>query len=550
MPKEDKTKRAFEMIEQGVTDVFSSDNYKKYLTCCSRFHNYSTNNTLLILAQKPDATLVAGYQSWQKNFNRHVNRGEKGLFILAPVTNKIIRLMDKADENGNPILDKDGNPVKEERVVNQLNYTVTTVFDISQTSGDPLPSLLHTLSGSSDEILAFIDTVYDICTIPIDYASAEKDSVLAHGAKGYYSPSQNRIVVNMELEDMQIAKTLIHEYAHSILHRHSDKDSDQKEIEAESLAFVLCDHFGIDTSEYSFGYIAGYSAEDPSRLKSILNDIQSTAHQLIDQMEPLFEDNLRKRTMAHEYISPVDMDDLCNDLLIQVTNTIRNADEQKLEDTQLYQAIDSHLYESFQKDTSQLKIQEYLYSNHKDFRNTLKQMIFQECRNDDYNPYEDHPFISQSRERANYELFASIASPVLNNEALYIQYGAMGMKDLHIEVLDDNRFVMARSEVINGDLCSDPRMEIRVDQTNRLLYPETWQMDSMEVYQQVQRDPIKVPQMGRFLNEWMTGIQENSYKVKAVYCQNECFESSEDIRRFCKEHNLAGMAPKPREKER
>lgn len=147
MPKEDKTKRAFEMIEQGVTDVFSSDNYKKYLTCCSRFHNYSTNNTLLILAQKPDATLVAGYQSWQKNFNRHVNRGEKGLFILAPVTNKIIRLMDKADENGNPILDKDGNPVKEERVVNQLNYTVTTVFDISQTSGDPLPSLLHTLSG-------------------------------------------------------------------------------------------------------------------------------------------------------------------------------------------------------------------------------------------------------------------------------------------------------------------------------------------------------------------------------------------------------------------
>ena len=103
MPKEDKTKRAFEMIEQGVTDVFSSDNYKKYLTCCSRFHNYSTNNTLLILAQKPDATLVAGYQSWQKNFNRHVNRGEKGLFILAPVTNKIIRLMDKADENGNDV---------------------------------------------------------------------------------------------------------------------------------------------------------------------------------------------------------------------------------------------------------------------------------------------------------------------------------------------------------------------------------------------------------------------------------------------------------------
>ena len=133
MTKEEKTKQAFEMIEQGVKDVYSSDNFRKYLSCCSKFHSYSLNNTLLILAQKPDATLVAGYNAWQHNFNRHVDKGERGLIILAPVTSKITQLMDKADEDGNPILDENGDPIKEERVINQLRFTTTTVFDISQT---------------------------------------------------------------------------------------------------------------------------------------------------------------------------------------------------------------------------------------------------------------------------------------------------------------------------------------------------------------------------------------------------------------------------------
>lgn len=166
---DEKTKQAFEMIEQGVKDVYSSDSFKRYLSCCSKFHNYSLNNTLLILAQKPDASLVAGYRSWQANFNRHVDKGEKGLMILAPVTYKEDRLINKVDENGNVELDEAGSPIQEQRQVNVTRFKTTTVFDISQTSGDPLPSLIHDLTGSNNEAKAIIQSVQSICTILIEF---------------------------------------------------------------------------------------------------------------------------------------------------------------------------------------------------------------------------------------------------------------------------------------------------------------------------------------------------------------------------------------------
>ncbi|MGN8726752.1 ArdC-like ssDNA-binding domain-containing protein [Bulleidia sp. HCP3S3_F2] len=411
MTKEEKTKQAFEMIEQGVKDVYSSDNFRKYLSCCSKFHSYSLNNTLLILAQKPDATLVAGYNAWQHNFNRHVDKGERGLIILAPVTSKITQLMDKVDEDGNPVLDENGDPIKEERVINQLRFTTTTVFDISQTSGEPLPSLIHNLTGSSDEILAFIDSVKDICTIPIDYHSPSKDAVLVGGAKGYYSIAEDRIVLNMELEDMQIAKTLIHEYSHSILHKTTDKDSDQREIEAESLAFVLCDHFGIDTSDYSFGYIASYAAQDEAKLKTILSNIQSTAHEMIDKLEPLFAQNLKKRTMVHEYITPVEMNELANDIVINVVNELKANDNPGLDDSLIYQNIESSIYSYFDRNKEAMKIQEHLYNNHTDFKRDLKQAIYKALNNPSYNSETGHPFIDDSIERRNYEQFEAIAAP-------------------------------------------------------------------------------------------------------------------------------------------
>lgn len=550
MTKEEKTKQAFEMIEQGVKDVYSSDNFKKYLSCCSKFHSYSLNNTLLILAQKPDATLVAGYNAWQRNFNRHVDKGEKGLIILAPVTNKITQLMDKADEDGNPVLDENGDPIKEERVINQLRFTTTTVFDISQTSGEPLPSLIHNLTGSSDEILAFIDSVKDICTIPIDYHSPSKDAVLAGGAKGYYSIAEDRIVLNMELEDMQIAKTLIHEYSHSILHKKTDKDSDQREIEAESLAFVLCDHFGIDTSDYSFGYIASYAAQDEAKLKTILSNIQSTAHEMIDKLEPLFVENLKKRTMVHEYITPVEMDKMANDIVINVVNELKTNDNPGLDDSLIYQNIERSIYSYFDTNKEAMKIQEHLYNNHTDFKRDLKQAIYKALNNPSYNPETGHPFIDDSIERRNYEQFEAIAVPLLSGDAYYIKYGTPHFMDLNVEIINDNRYAMSHNYELNGDLMADPDVEFTVDKDNRLLYPESYQQDNLQFYQRVDKDPVAAHQLNEFMDEWLNNIQENQYKVKAVYTEEQVIENANDIRRFCKENNLANMAPKVKEKER
>ena len=550
MTKEEKTKQAFEMIEQGVKDVYSSDNFRKYLSCCSKFHSYSLNNTLLILAQKPDATLVAGYNAWQRNFNRHVDKGERGLIILAPVTSKITQLMDKADEDGNPILDENGDPIKEERVINQLRFTTTTVFDISQTSGEPLPSLIHNLTGSSDEILAFIDSVKNICTIPIDYHSPSKDAVLAGGAKGYYSIAEDRIVLNMELEDMQIAKTLIHEYSHSILHKKTDKDSDQREIEAESLAFVLCDHFGIDTSDYSFGYIASYAAQDEAKLKTILSNIQSTAHEMIDKLEPLFVENLKKRTMVHEYITPVEMDKMANDIVINVVNELKANDNPGLDDSLIYQNIESSIYSYFDANKEAMKIQEHLYNNHTDFKRDLKQAIYKALNNPSYNPETGHPFIDDSIERRNYEQFEAIAAPLLSGDACYIKYGTPYFMDLNVEIIDDNRYAMSHNYELNGDLMADPDVEFTVDKDNRLLYPESYQQDNLQFYQRVDKDPVAAHQLNEFMDEWLNNIQENQYKVKAVYTEEQVIENANDIRRFCKENNLANMAPKVKEKER
>lgn len=303
MANNDKTAQAFDMIEQGVKDVYSSDKFKNYLSCLSKFHNYSLNNTLLILYQNPNATHVAGYNAWKYNFNRQVNKGEKGLVILAPFPTKETRMVDKLDENGKIVLDSNGHRVQEEKEFDKLCFKTTTVFDISQTTGDPLPELISDLKGSNKESLAMIETIKSASKIPIEFKNKSEDSNLANGAKGYYSPTTDQIVVNKGLEDIHTAKTLIHEYAHSILHKQTDKDQSQREIEAESLAFVICDHFGLDTSEYSFGYIASYANNDPKELNEILNNIQSTVHEMIEQLEPIYKEKLimlTKEDIEHE----------------------------------------------------------------------------------------------------------------------------------------------------------------------------------------------------------------------------------------------------------
>ena len=276
-------------LEQGLQDLFNSDSYCNYLRTMSKFHNYSFNNTLLIAMQKPDATLVAGYKAWQKNFERHVNKGEKAIRILAPAPYKIKEERDKIDPvTQELLLDKDGNPQKEEVEITIPAFRAVSVFDLSQTDGKPIPELtakelLSDVEGYQDMIRA----VEAISPVPIELEEIAGDS------KGYYDREAKRIAVQENMSESQTLKTMIHEVAHSKLHskeveqdEQMRKDRNTKEVEAESVAYTVCQHFGIDTSDYSFGYIAGWSSgRDTKELRASMDTIRKTASELITGIE-------------------------------------------------------------------------------------------------------------------------------------------------------------------------------------------------------------------------------------------------------------------------
>ena len=276
-------------LEQGLQELFNSDSYRNYLATMSKFHNYSFNNTLLIAMQKPDATLVAGYKAWQKNFERHVNKGEKAIRILAPAPYKIKEERDKIDPvTQELLLDKDGNPQKEEVEITIPAFRAVSVFDVSQTDGKPIPELaakelLSDVEGYQDMIRA----VEAISPVPIELEEIAGDS------KGYYDREAKRIAVQENMSESQTLKTMIHEVAHSKLHskeveqdEQMKKDRNTKEVEAESIAYTVCQHFGVDSSDYSFGYIAGWSSgRDTKELRASMDTIRKTASELITGIE-------------------------------------------------------------------------------------------------------------------------------------------------------------------------------------------------------------------------------------------------------------------------
>ena len=291
-------------LEQGLQDLFNSDSYRNYLSTMSKFHNYSFNNTLLIAMQKPDATLVAGYKAWQKNFERHVNKGEKAIRILAPAPYKIKEERDKIDPvTQELLLDKDGNPQKEEVEITIPAFRAVSVFDVAQTDGKPIPELaakelLSDVEGYQDMIRA----VEAISPVPIELEEIAGDS------KGYYDREAKRIAVQENMSESQTLKTMIHEVAHSKLHskeveqdEQMKKDRNTKEVEAESVAYTVCQHFGIDTSDYSFGYIAGWSSgRDTKELRSSMDTIRRTASELITGIEEQLEEIRRDREVLQE----------------------------------------------------------------------------------------------------------------------------------------------------------------------------------------------------------------------------------------------------------
>lgn len=299
-----KVQEITEKLEQGIKELFESEKYKTYLNTMSKFHNYSFNNTMLIAMQKPDATLVAGFKAWQKNFDRHVKKGEKGIRILAPAPYKIKEERDKIDPvTQELLLDKDGNPQKEEVEITIPAFRAVSVFDLSQTDGKPIPELtakelLSDVEGYQDMIRA----VEAISPVPIELEEIAGDS------KGYYDREAKRIAVQENMSESQTLKTMIHEVAHSKLHskeveqdEQMKKDRNTKEVEAESIAYTVCQHFGIDTSDYSFGYIAGWSSgRDTKELRASMDTIRRTASELITGIEEQLQELQRNREVSQE----------------------------------------------------------------------------------------------------------------------------------------------------------------------------------------------------------------------------------------------------------
>ena len=288
----EKLKEITDRLEQGITELFESERYREYLRVMSKFHNYSINNTLLIAMQKPDASLVAGFSAWKNNFERNVMKGQKGIKIIAPSPYKIKQEMQKIDPHTQkPVIGKDGKPVTEEKEVTIPAYKVVSVFDVSQTEGKELPDIaVDELTGDVDRYKDFFAALEKTSPVPIAFENIEG------GSHGYYHLEDKRIAINEGMSELQTLKTAIHEIAHAKLHDidlNAPKDEQQphvdrrtREVEAESVAYTVCQHYGLDTSDYSFGYVAGWSSgRELSELKSSLETIRSAAAEIINSID-------------------------------------------------------------------------------------------------------------------------------------------------------------------------------------------------------------------------------------------------------------------------
>ena len=293
-------------LEQGIKELFESERFKEYLRTMSKFYNYSFNNTLLIAMQKPEATYVAGYTSWQRNFDRQVMKGEKGIKILAPAPYKAQEEREKIDPaTQKPVIGADGKAVTETVEVLRPAFKVVSVFDVSQTDGKELPDIIvDELKGTVENYEAFFDALRQESPVPISFED------IPGGAKGFFSPVESRIAIQEGMSEIQTVKTAIHEIAHAKLHAvkpdekaapEDKKDRHTKEVEAESVAYTVCQRYGIETSDYSFGYIAGWSSgKETKELKSSLDTIRKTAAEMIEGIDAKLKVLLAEKAQSVE----------------------------------------------------------------------------------------------------------------------------------------------------------------------------------------------------------------------------------------------------------
>ena len=291
----EKMKEITDRLEQGISELFESDRYKEYLSVMSKFHNYSFNNTVLIAMQKPDASLIAGFNAWKNEFQRNVKKGEKGIRIIAPSPFKVKKQMEKIDpQTQRPLIGRDGKPVTEEKEITVPAFKVVSVFDVSQTEGRELPNLaVDSLTGDVDKYRDFFAALEKTSPVPVGFEEMES------GTHGFYHLEDKRIALREGESELQTLKTLIHETAHAKLHdidlnapkeEQADRpDRRTREVEAESIAYTVCQHYGLDTSDYSFGYVAGWSSgKELTELKGSLETIRSTAAEIINSVDGHF----------------------------------------------------------------------------------------------------------------------------------------------------------------------------------------------------------------------------------------------------------------------
>ena len=300
--RKDQLREITGSIEQGIQALFQSDRYQEYLRVMSHFHNYSLNNTLLIAMQRPDATLVAGYKKWIDQFGRNVRKGEKGIKILAPAPYKVKKEMQKLDAaTQKPLRDKDGKPVTEQVEFTIPTFKIVSVFDVSQTEGKELPSVgVNALTQDVEQYDIFFSALEKTSPVPVQFEN------IKGGTQGYYHLIEKRIALLKGASQLQTLKTLVHEIAHAKLHavdssvpvgqQQSRPDRYTREVQAESIAYTVCQHYGLDTSDYSFGYIAGWStSHELSELKGSLETIHATAAELISTVDEHFSKMQKER---------------------------------------------------------------------------------------------------------------------------------------------------------------------------------------------------------------------------------------------------------------
>ena len=285
----DRMKEITDRLETGIQELFESERYKAYLTSMAKFHSYSFNNTLLIAMQ--GGQLVAGYNKWRDDFHRNVKRGEKGIKILAPAPYKVKKEVPKLDEQGKPVMDKDGKPLTEVQETQVPAFKIVSVFDVSQTEGEPLPSIgVDELAGNVEQYEDFFKALEQTSPVPMTFED------IPGGSHGYYHLTEKRIAIQENMSELQTLKTAIHEIAHAKLHaidpdapvteQADPPDSRTREVQAESVAYAVCQHYGLDTSDYSFGYVAGWSSgKDLKELRASLETIRATAHELITTID-------------------------------------------------------------------------------------------------------------------------------------------------------------------------------------------------------------------------------------------------------------------------